>query len=122
MPKKRDHPHSNPRDWYQLQRWRNLAKAQLRREPLCRYCREHGRVEPGRVADHVTPHSGDWNAFLTGELQSLCINCHNSAKQQEEAQGFKREFNRDGYPLDPNHPAYDNAQRAAYKDKLDLFV
>jgi len=28
------------------------------------------------IADHIESHHGDWNAFLTGELQSLCSACH----------------------------------------------
>jgi hypothetical protein len=27
------------------------------------------------VVDHVTPHRGDWNAFVLGELQGLCEPC-----------------------------------------------
>src|SRR5215471_15886067 len=36
--------------------------------------------------DHVTP--GDWNAFVTGEPQSLCEPCHKSAKRQIELRGY----------------------------------
>jgi len=38
--------------------------------------------------DHVTPHKGDWNAFVTGVLQSLCEPCHKSAKRQIELRGY----------------------------------
>jgi 5-methylcytosine-specific restriction endonuclease McrA len=51
-----------------------------------------GTVEPATVVDHVKPHKGDWTDFITGELQSLCEPCHNSAKRRI-----------DGYPTDPNH-------------------
>src|SRR5260370_7768422 len=47
-------------------------------EPLCRLCLEAGRVTPATVADHVTPHRGDFTAFRLGELRSLCADCHNS--------------------------------------------
>jgi 5-methylcytosine-specific restriction protein A len=75
-------------DWYQLERWRKLAKAQLRREPLCARCLDAGRVTPATVADHVVAHGGDWNRFLLGELQSLCASCHSGGKQFEEVHGF----------------------------------
>jgi hypothetical protein len=54
------------RDWYSLQRWRKRAKHQLRLEPLCRICLEHGLVSPATIADHIEPHGGDWNKFLLG--------------------------------------------------------
>jgi len=41
--------------------------------------RARGIVTAANVVDHVTPHRGDWNAFVTGELQSLCEPCHKSA-------------------------------------------
>jgi hypothetical protein len=74
-------------------------------EPLCRLCLERGRVTPATIADHVTPHRGDWNAFLLGELQSLCRACHNRDKRFEEIRGYRLDVGEDGWPLDPKHPA-----------------
>jgi hypothetical protein len=56
------------------------------------------------VVDHVTPHKGDWTEFVTGDLQSLCEPCHNSAKRQIELRGYRCDVGVDGYPTDPNHP------------------
>jgi len=56
------------------------------------------------VADHVTPHNGDWNAFVTGELQSSCEPCRKSAKREIELRGYRTDIGLDGYPTDPNHP------------------
>lgn len=75
------------RKWYGSQRWRRMAKAQLATHPLCCMCEAEGRVEAATVADHVTPHRGDWMLFWEGELQSLCAHHHNSAKHSEEARG-----------------------------------
>jgi len=50
------------------------------------------------------PHRGDWNAFVTGKLQSLCEACHNSAKKQIELRGYRCDIGLDGFPTDPNHP------------------
>jgi 5-methylcytosine-specific restriction enzyme A len=94
------------RDWYQLERWRKLAKAQLRREPLCARCLNAGRVTPATVADHVVAHGGDWNRFLLGALQSLCASCHSGSKQFEETHGYYCDIGFDGFPLDPRHPVY----------------
>jgi hypothetical protein len=43
-PRSANSPDRGHRDWYQLERWRKLAKAQLRREPLCARCLDAGRV------------------------------------------------------------------------------
>jgi hypothetical protein len=92
-------------DWYKLWQWQKRAHRHLRMEPLCRFCLERGRVTPATIADHVTPHRGDWNAFLLGELQSLCHACHNRDKRIEEIRGYRLDVGEDGWPLDPKHPA-----------------
>ena len=63
--------------WYCTASWARRRAHQLRIERLCRLCLEAGRVEPASVADHVTPHKGDYNAFKLGPLRSLCAACHN---------------------------------------------
>ena len=93
---------------YNLAAWRgpNGRRArQLRDEPLCRMCAASGIVEAATTADHVAPHRGDREAFLHGELQSLCASCHSSLKQREEALGFSVAVGLDGWPLDQRHPA-----------------
>lgn len=64
------------RDWYSLQCWRKRAKHQLRIEPLCRICSEHGPVVATSIADHIEPYGFDWNRLFLGALQSLCRDCH----------------------------------------------
>jgi len=56
-----------------------LRKLQLQRHPLCKFCLDRGIVTAAKVVDHVIPHRGNWNSFVTGELQSLCEPCHKSA-------------------------------------------
>lgn len=89
---------------YTTARWLRLRQHQLRDHPLCKYCLAQGRVEPATVVDHITRHRGDVNAFFTGALQSLCDNCHKSAKAQIESQGYCNDVGFDGLPIDPNHP------------------
>lgn len=56
-------------------RWRRIRDQVLREEPLCRECKEKGRVEPARDVDHVV-------SKLVGgtddrsNLQALCHACH----------------------------------------------
>jgi hypothetical protein len=69
-------------------------------------CLDHGRVMPATIADHIEPHRGDWNAFMTGPLQSLCKQHHDSAKRTQELRGYSTEIGPDGWPVDPRHPAY----------------
>src|SRR6516165_6378916 len=105
------HPPSEWRSWYQLQSWRKRRVYQLKIEPLCRRCRELGRTTPALVADHVTPHKGDWNAFVLGEMQSLCAECH-QRKLVDQTRGYRSDVGLDGYPLDPAHPAYEPRSHA----------
>jgi hypothetical protein len=90
--------------FYTTARWQRLRKFQLMQHPLCKYCLANGRVEPATVVDHVKPHRGDWMAFCTGELQSLCDPCHKSTKAQIEKRGYCDDVGLDGLPIDPNHP------------------
>ena len=106
MPAYRAIPHEDPRDWYQLQRWRNRAKHQLLIEPLCAFCLADGHNVPATIADHVEPHRGDWNAFRLGKLQSLCDHHHSQTKQRIERDGYDRTIGIDGLPISPNHPVY----------------
>lgn len=91
--------------WYGLARWKKRRRAQLMREPLCRYCLERGTVTVATVADHIDRHDGDWNRFWLGPLQSLCESCHNSLKKRQEARGYKSDIDSNGWPIDPSHPA-----------------
>jgi 5-methylcytosine-specific restriction enzyme A len=95
--KKRNAPWLDPdwRSWYQLERWRRLRRIQLRKEPLCAFCLKGGIVIAATIADHVESHGGDWTAFLTGKLQSLCAPCHS------RKDGRVQELDDDGWPLVP---------------------
>lgn len=93
---------------YNLAAWRgpNGRRAmQLQAEPLCRFCEAAGAVTAATVADHIQPHRGDLDLFWNGELQSLCEQCHNQAKQMIENRGYHDMCDAAGYPLDVRHPA-----------------
>jgi hypothetical protein len=67
-------------------------------------CLDKGIVIAADVADHVTPHHGDYRSFWFGELQLLCHAHHSGAKRQLENRGYVCDIDVDGYPLDGNHP------------------
>lgn len=102
---------SRPHRLHNNRRWRRIARHQLKIEPLCRFCRDEGRVEPAVIVDHVVPHNGDITLFWTGELQSLCRDHHEGKKQRLERRGYDTSVGLDGWPLDPRHPANNPANK-----------
>jgi hypothetical protein len=96
---------SQVRRWRHSARWQNRIKHQLKIEPLCRFCKQQGIVEPATIVDHVVPHRGDQNLYWFGALASLCKPHHDRTKQRVELHGFSNEIGNDGWPLDPKHPA-----------------
>lgn len=85
--------------WYADRKWRARRDAQLRKEPLCRYCEKRGLIVEATIADHIEPHRGDRVKFWRGPLQSLCGPCHSSVKQREEAGGVLKGCDTEGWPL-----------------------
>lgn len=100
--KRRSMPwNDDPRSWYQLEVWRKRRRFQLMQHPVCAMCAANGLVTPATIADHITPHNGDWILFLTAPLQSLCKPCHDSDKRFIDLNGYARiQFGVDGWPLD----------------------
>jgi 5-methylcytosine-specific restriction protein A len=92
------------RNWYMLERWRKISRAQLKAEPLCRICLTRGVVMPATVADHVVEHHGNERMFWHGELQSLCASCHDSDKRIETSRGYLPGTDANGEPTDRRHP------------------
>jgi 5-methylcytosine-specific restriction enzyme A len=96
---------------YSSAKWRRIRKLQLLHSPLCVLCLKRGINTPASICDHVTPYAGDVNKFWLGPFQSLCEQCHNSAKKFEENRGYLPDIGLDGYPTDPRHPS--NQRRSA---------
>lgn len=93
------------RHLYKTARWKALRLATLSREPLCRMCKESGRITVATVVDHNTPHKGDVTLFHDPDnLVPLCKPHHDSAKQSQERRGYSRAVDEKGYPIDPRHP------------------
>lgn len=86
-------------------RWQKARETFLRSHPLCVMCMALGRVVPATVVDHRIPHRGDQALFWdTNNWQSLCKDCHDSAKAREERSGIVPGCDLSGIPLAPNHP------------------
>lgn len=88
---------------YNLAAWKRKRRMQLSNNPMCVMCLALGRFTPATVADHVIPHQGNRESFLDGQLQSLCKQHHDGAKQAEEKSGKIRGSDLTGNPIDPNH-------------------
>lgn len=63
--------------------WRKIRLAKLSAEPLCRRCREAGRVTAAVEVDHIDGNSRN-NADVN--LRPLCKPCHSSRTARD--QGF----------------------------------
>lgn len=58
-------------------RWRRERLEHLQAEPLCRHCKENGRVVEATEVDHIIAHRGDMDKFHDkANRQSLCKKCH----------------------------------------------
>jgi len=70
--------------------WRKASAAFLAANPLCRICKEQGKVVLAKEVDHIIPHKGDYDLFWDeSNWQTLC-KMHHSQKTAKEDGGFKR--------------------------------
>jgi 5-methylcytosine-specific restriction endonuclease McrA len=92
------------RRFYSSANWQRIAKAQLARVPVCQGCEE----QPATMVDHIIPIKQGGAMRERGNLQSLCVACHN-AKTGAEKAGKRwiapkhRGCDINGIPLDPDH-------------------
>jgi 5-methylcytosine-specific restriction protein A len=85
-------------------RWQPYRLAQLRAEPLCRFCLQRGRLTPATVVDHIERHDGTWRDprfWNPANFQSLCKSCHDGVKQALDRSGRARGYDANGLPLYP---------------------
>ena len=52
--------------WHSTYRWQQHRLRQLQQQPLCAMCLTQGKVTAATVADHITPHKGDYELFGMG--------------------------------------------------------
>jgi len=93
-----------PDNPYNNTRWRKERDRHLKEHPFCVYCEQLGRLKIAEVVDHKIPHKGDEELMWSRDnFQSLCFDCHNSAKAIKESKGTIPGCGLDGTPLDPEH-------------------
>lgn len=83
--------------------WTKLRLRILRRDyGLCQPCKREGRLTLAQQVDHIIPVSkGGSND--AGNLQSICIACHNDKTRADLGQKASGACDTNGMPLSPNH-------------------
>lgn len=78
--------------FYQSKAWRFLRATMLAEEPLCRICKEKGKLTTAKVLDHITPIRLGGEELNKNNLQPLCHSCHNkkSAKERHGNNGINK--------------------------------
>lgn len=75
---------------------------------------ENGKLEVGKVVDHIQPHRGQLALFLDEtNYQTLCIPCHNIFKRKVELTNNTFGCDINGWPIGPDH--YWNGGSPEYK-------
>lgn len=79
--------HQENNQFYASARWRKVRQLHLDAEPLCRHCKQAGRLTAATHVDHITPRSAGGADFEDSNLQSLCKPCHEAKSRRESAGG-----------------------------------
>ena len=62
--------------FYQSKMWRDTRMHFLKVNPLCKRCRELGRVTEATVVDHIHPRTQGGDSYSWANLQGLCKSCN----------------------------------------------
>lgn len=101
------------RAWYKTPIWKAIRLNQLSTHPLCRMCEAEGRIVAASVCDHINPHRGAWDAFVSGPFQSLCKPCHDRHAQRRDRTGHETKvIGLDGWPVGPDAEAPGGGEKA----------
>ena len=69
--------------WYNTIAWKRLRNRHISKQPLCQSCKRKGQVKAGGVVDHIRPIRLGGAMYDEGNLQTLCVPCHNSKSARE---------------------------------------
>ncbi len=69
--------------FYQRKVWKSARALQLQIEPLCRKCRQQGKLTAAAVVDHVIAIADGGAELDQANLQSLCLPCHNEKTRRD---------------------------------------
>jgi 5-methylcytosine-specific restriction protein A len=105
LPDRRSKEAQHYRRLYKTARWAAVRLAQLSRKPLCEWCDKRGIIRAATVCHHAEPHKGNSVKFHAGPFVSLCAPCHDTEASGIEARGYSNEIGKDGWAIDPRHPA-----------------
>lgn len=110
---------SEARLWYKSAAWKIRRRDQLAMHPTCCLCDKEGviRFRERMVVDHHPAHGGDYMAFFTGPVRTLCKHHHDGQAQADEVRGFSTEVGEDGWPVDPMSPALTGAPMPKNRNK-----
>jgi len=75
-----------------------LRKRRLRNEPLCRLCKEEGRVTASTVPDHIKPlaHGG---TDTDDNIRCLCDDHHDRVTREQFGHRPRLKIGADGWPI-----------------------
>ena len=68
---------------YNSKAWRGLRAAYIRAYPLCKKCKDEGKIKKADHVDHVNPISKGGELLDWYNLQSLCRKCHGDKTASE---------------------------------------
>jgi 5-methylcytosine-specific restriction protein A len=71
------------RKLYSSARWKRIRDSHLMHEPLCRACKERGRLVEAKIVDHIIPIRRSGDPFDAANFQSLCTSCHSEKSIRE---------------------------------------
>lgn len=81
--------------------WRKLRESVLALEPLCRHCKAMGVTACATEIDHKDNNAANNDP---DNLQALCKSCHSRKTQADMGKRVSMGHDKNGMPLDPNHP------------------
>ena len=62
--------------FYKSRQWRSTRVYILQRNPLCKICKDKGKVVGATIVDHIKPIRQGGHRFSESNLQPLCKPCH----------------------------------------------
>lgn len=66
-------------------KWRKARSRYLKAYPLCKLCKQQGKLVKATVVDHIIPHRGDEQLFWDeSNWQPLCKSCHDHKTMTED--------------------------------------
>lgn len=81
--RKYDQARQSDKNFYSSRAWLSVRELKLRQQPLCEQCERAGRTTLAVHVHHMRPRKTHPELALNiGNLESLCIPCHNSQPQR----------------------------------------